>query len=91
MSNGHKIPSIGLGTFGNTTTIKEVVKHAILVEGYRHLDCAKVYENEEQIGEALQECFAAGIKREEIFITSKLWHDDKGRVEQALDECLKRL
>lgn len=71
----------------------EVVKAAILDHGYRHIDTAKVYENEDKIGEALQECFKAGIKREELFITTKLWHTTGGKaeVEVQLREQLQKL
>lgn len=60
--------------------------------GYRMIDTAKMYQNEEQIGKALKRLFSEGVvKREEIFITSKLWLDGRGRVEQELKESLKRL
>ena len=62
-----------------------------MVDGYRHIDCAKLYGNEDEIGEALQECFAQGIKREDLFITCKLWHTEKHDVQGAIDASLKRL
>ena len=47
---------------------------AALREGYRHIDCAHVYENEDEVGEVVQTCFKDGkVRRDEIFITSKLW------------------
>lgn len=85
------MPVIGLGTFQNKTNVKDIVKSAILDHGYRHIDAAKVYENEEDVGAGLKEAFDAGIKREDIFVTSKLWHSDKGDVAGAVDACLKRL
>lgn len=59
--------------------------------GYRHLDTAELYKNEAEIGEVLQECFEAGLKREEIFITTKLWVDDVADPEAALKTSLGKL
>lgn len=74
---GAEMPAIGLGTFGSDRfsgeDIAKAVKGAISV-GYRHIDCASVYGNEHLIGEVLQEVMDAGIKREELFISSKLWN-----------------
>ena len=91
LSSGYDMPVIGLGTFLNTTNVKEMVKSSILDHGYRHIDTAKLYGNEQDIGEALKEVFEAGIKREELFITTKLWHTDKGDAEAAFDLSLSKL
>src|SRR5690242_11605497 len=76
--SGAKIPAVGLGTFGSDRfsgeAIAEAVKGAILA-GYRHIDCASVYGNEHLIGNSLQQVMASGLKREELWITSKLWND----------------
>ncbi|HZJ82428.1 MAG TPA: aldo/keto reductase [Clostridia bacterium] len=78
---GAEIPAIGLGTFGSDRysgqDIANAVKGAISV-GYRHIDCASVYANEHLIGDALQEVMGEGIKREELWISSKLWNDMHG-------------
>ena len=68
-----------------------MVKRAILEYGYRHIDTAKIYANEEQIGEALEEVIAAGVPRSELYITTKLWHDDYHDVEAACRESLRKL
>ena len=73
-NNGNKLPAIGLGTFESKEgDCQTSVREAILNHGYRGVDTAMVYFNEEQIAEALQECFAGGIKREDVLITTKLW------------------
>ena len=59
--------------------------------GYSHLNTAEEYENEATIGEALQECFNQGKKREDIYLTSKIWHTSFGDVEGRLRQSLKDL
>lgn len=74
LNNGVKMPSLGLGTFLATEgNLKDVVIHAVCELGYRNIDTATIYGNEEIIGEALVECFKRGIKREDLFIQTKLW------------------
>jgi diketogulonate reductase-like aldo/keto reductase len=68
-----------------------VVKAAILEHGYRLIDTASFYKNEEGIGRALKECFAQGIKREDIFITTKIHQSEKEDVAGALKRSLDKL
>lgn len=76
------MPVLGFGTYlFPKETVGEQLKTAILDYGYRQIDTASMYENEEEIGTALQECFSRGIAREEIFITTKLWISDRDKVE----------
>ena len=82
MYTGAKIPVIGLGTFGSDhatpAEVAEAVRMGISL-GYRHIDCASVYGNEKEIGSAFTELFAGGaVKREEMWITSKVWNDHHG-------------
>lgn len=93
--NGNEMPILGLGTFrvDNSDQCKAAVKHAI-ESGYRHIDTAMIYENEEKVGEGIAEALkSTGLERSELFITSKLWLSDYGRnnVAEAYATSLKKL
>ncbi|MFT3984033.1 MAG: aldo/keto reductase [Lachnospiraceae bacterium] len=91
---GVKMPAVGLGTFGSDkyspAQISEAVYGAVKA-GYRLIDCAAVYQNEDQIGNVLKKLFDDGVvKREELFITSKVWNDMHGDGE-VIASCKKSL
>lgn len=92
--NNDKMPAIGLGTWkSDKGKVGEAVETA-LQEGYRHIDCAATYGNEPEIGETLTKVFSRGeIKREDVWITSKLWNDSHREEEviPALKKTLKDL
>lgn len=74
--NGDEMPMLGLGTWKSAPGDAYRAVKAALAMGYRHLDCAAIYGNEAEIGRALTEVFAEGsLRREELWITSKLWND----------------
>ena len=92
--NGDVLPNLGLGTWLSKRNEVYDAVIAALKCGYRHIDCAYIYGNEAEIGKALQFAFETGIvKREELFITSKLWNSDHApeRVELAIRRSLKDL
>ena len=71
--------------------VSKAVTHALFA-GYRHIDCAYVYGNEDEVGQGLAEAFKSGkVKREHVFITTKLWCTYHSRVEENLDMSLKSL
>lgn len=89
--NGAKIPAVGIGTFGSDRFSHQEVADAVagaLRVGYRHIDCASVYGNEELIGNVLKEAIDGGLKREELFITSKVWNDKHNDV---INSCKKSI
>ncbi|XP_033756754.1 aldo-keto reductase family 1 member B1-like [Pecten maximus] len=92
--SGFKIPCVGLGTWKSKPgEVGAAVKTAIKL-GYRHFDCALIYGNEKEIGEAIKECINDGIvKREDLFITTKLWntYHSKARVPEGCKESLTNL
>jgi 2,5-diketo-D-gluconate reductase A len=90
LNNGTKMPILGFGTLYLTGEVgAKCIADAISL-GYRLLDTAKVYENEDAVGAGIR---LSGIKREELFITSKLWVDDSGyeNAKKAFDTSLKKL
>jgi alcohol dehydrogenase (NADP+) len=76
LASGDRMPALGLGTWkADPGEVGAAVEEAIKL-GYRHIDCAAIYANEAEIGEALARCFDAGlVTREELWVTSKLWND----------------
>src|SRR5580700_2426590 len=89
-ANGARIPPIGLGTWDlRGRTCARVVEQALRL-GYRHIDTAEMYGNEREIGEGLR---ASGVKREDVFITTKVWQDHlaPAEFERATKESLVKL
>jgi len=81
LPDGALMPAIGLGTFGSDNYTAAQVADAVrgaAHAGYRHFDCAAVYSNESEVGDALQDVIADGVSREELWITSKVWNDRHG-------------
>src|SRR5687768_14417699 len=76
LNNGVQIPRLGLGVFRAATggEARQSVL-AALEAGYRHIDTARIYGNEADVGSAVRE---SGVRREDIFVTTKLWNDDHG-------------
>lgn len=81
------IPPIGLGVYKAGDAVYNAVRFALDAK-YRHIDCAKIYGNEEAVGKAIRE---SGVPREEIFVTTKLWPTDFRDPEAACKESLKKL
>ena len=89
LNDGHAIPQLGLGVWRIPAGKKcEAAVLAAFEAGYRHIDTASLYGNEESVGAAVR---ASGIGREEIFITTKLWNSDHSNPERALEASLRNL
>jgi 2,5-diketo-D-gluconate reductase B len=89
-ANGARIPAIGLGTWElRGRTCARLIEQAIKL-GYRHIDTAQVYENEREVGEGLR---ASGIRRDEVFVTTKVWtnHFAPHDLERSVKESLAKL
>lgn len=91
LNNGIDIPVLGLGVFRNPSG--ESTRNAVwtaLKNGYRHIDTARIYGNEEDVGTAIRHC---GLERSEVFVTTKLWNSDQGYqgTINAFQESLHRL
>ncbi|KAF4981280.1 hypothetical protein FZEAL_2906 [Fusarium zealandicum] len=95
LNSGHEIPVIGYGTWQAAPGEVGTGVYEALKAGYRHLDLAKIYKNQREVGEGIKKALAdvPGLKREDIFITSKLWNNKHRpeEVEAALDDTLEEL
>ncbi|SBW10627.1 Prostaglandin F synthase (fragment) [uncultured delta proteobacterium] len=90
LNNGVAMPFVGLGVWlAKHDETVQAVKWA-LEAGYRHIDTAKIYQNEAAVGQGVRE---SGLPRDQVFITTKLWNDDMrtGRQMEAFEESLKAL
>ncbi|KAI0065744.1 Aldo/keto reductase [Artomyces pyxidatus] len=93
LNSGKTIPQIGLGTWlSQPNEVEHAVEWAIEA-GYRHIDCAIIYQNQHEVGAALKKVIPSVVKREDLFITSKLWNSSHqpDQVERELDETLAQL
>lgn len=92
--SGEQIPCVGLGTFGSDKYGADAVSDAVygaIKYGYRFIDCAAVYQNEEKIGRVLERLFAEKeVERKDLFITSKVWNDMHGEG-KVMESCKKSL
>jgi diketogulonate reductase-like aldo/keto reductase len=88
LNDGREIPQLGLGVWRIPAGKCEAAVRAAFEAGYRHIDTASFYGNEESVGVAMR---ASGISRQEIFITTKLWNSDHASPERALEMSLRRL
>ncbi|KAK7408522.1 mitochondrial glycerol dehydrogenase Gld1 [Neonectria punicea] len=95
LNSGHTIPLLGYGTWQSAPGEVGTGVFEALKAGYRHLDLAKIYQNQREVGEGIKKALAEvpGLKREDIFITSKLWNNshEPEKVEAALDDTLEEL
>src|SRR5215469_3752344 len=95
LNNGISIPCLGLGVYqlGRGRATEDAVGWA-LEAGYRHVDTAAMYGNEAEVGAALKRAFSAGrVRREDVFVTTKLWNSDHGydQALRAFDASIRRL
>ncbi|KAJ5931736.1 hypothetical protein N7516_006225 [Penicillium verrucosum] len=92
LNTGAEIPALGLGTWQSKPgEVERAVFHAIKV-GYRHIDAALCYGNENEVGQGIKQAIDAGIvKREDLFVTTKLWCSYHARVEEGLQQSLTDL
>jgi diketogulonate reductase-like aldo/keto reductase len=89
-----ELPAVGFGTLIPDPLATKQATKAALETGFRHLDCAERYRNEEAVGDAIQEAFKAGtLRREDLFVTTKLWNTNHRpeRVKPAFDASRRRL
>ncbi|KAK7211443.1 hypothetical protein V2G26_018621 [Clonostachys chloroleuca] len=88
LNTGAKIPAVGLGTWQSQPgEVRKAVAYA-LKDGYRHIDAALIYGNENEVGQGIKD---SGVPREDIFLTSKLWNTHQPNVKEGLQKSLDAL
>lgn len=90
LNNGIQIPCVGYGTFRTPADVAEKAVSEAIAAGYRHIDTAAVYGNEEAVGKGIKD---SGVDRQDLFVTSKLWNDNRGydETKKAFQASLDRL
>jgi 2,5-diketo-D-gluconate reductase A len=90
LNNGIEIPQLGFGVWRVPSEETQEVVELALEAGYRHIDTAKLYGNEDGVGAAIR---ASGLDRDQVFVTSKVWNDDQGYDDtlRAFDVTMKEL
>lgn len=90
LNDGKKIPQLGFGVYKTPNDEVEAAIECAFETGYRHIDTAKLYDNEEGVGRAVRN---SGLERSSVFVTTKVWNDDHGRekTRRACEESLERL
>ncbi|AIN17866.1 MULTISPECIES: 2,5-didehydrogluconate reductase DkgA [Yersinia] len=88
LHDGNLMPQLGLGVWQASIEETQLAVTKALEIGYRSIDTAAIYKNEEGVGQALQ---TANVARDELFITTKLWNSNQNNPQQALEESLKKL
>lgn len=89
-ADGHVIPQVGLGVWQTPNETADSAVRTALETGYRHIDTAAIYGNEEGVGKGIK---SSGVAREDIFLTTKLWNDEQGYEStlRAFDQSVKKL
>ncbi|KAL2622979.1 hypothetical protein R1flu_003184 [Riccia fluitans] len=91
LSSGHVMPSVGYGVWRAGPSTADLVLEAVKL-GYRHFDCAADYKNEKEVGDGIAEAIKQGlVKREDLFVVTKLWNSDHKHVRGACEDSLKKL
>ncbi|MER2225922.1 MAG: aldo/keto reductase [Carnobacterium sp.] len=93
LNNGYTIPGIGLGTSGMTGQEAEDAVFSAIMKGYRLIDTASQYDNEEDVGRGINRAVSSGVSRDEIFLVTKIWKTDAGfdNAIQSFEASLSRL
>jgi diketogulonate reductase-like aldo/keto reductase len=95
LSSGYSIPLVGFGTWRSSPQQVRIAVRTAILNGYTHIDCARLYGNEKEVGEGIADALAQSphLTRSDLFLTSKLWNDQHSAesCHEAVERCLKDL